>query len=59
MKFRIRFEPIDVDDKVDFIDLYEKMRKIINNVYSDNHKEVLPSIGKIYPVEDSGFPIQT
>lgn len=57
-KFKIHFEPIDVTDKDDFIYLFEKMRAIINSIYKDDHDEVIPSIRKIYPVDDNGNPIQ-
>lgn len=57
VKHRIHFEPIDVIDSDDFIDLYSKMRRIINSVYVDDHLEVLPAIRKIYPISDAGFPL--
>jgi len=54
----VRFEPINITcNKEDFVDLYEKIRKIINSVYSDDHQEVIPSIRKIYPVNEIGFPL--
>lgn len=57
VKHRIRFEPIDITDKDDFIYLFEKMRAIINSIYKDDHDEVIPAIRKIYPVGDDGFPL--
>ena len=55
--YRVRFEPIDVKDIGDFEDLYRKLRKIINTQYKDDHDEIMPDIRKIYPVDETGFPI--
>ena len=57
-KFRVRFEPIDVEDSKDFVDLYNKIRTIINSVYAEDHIELIPAIRKIYVVDDNGFPVK-
>ena len=57
-KIRIHFEPIDVTDKDDYVYLFEKMRVMINSIYKEDHDEVIPSIRKIYPVDDNGNPLQ-
>lgn len=57
VRYRIHFEPIDVTDKEDFIDLYNKLRECINRLYKNNHHELLPTVRKIYPVDDFGNPL--
>ena len=54
---RVRFEPIDVKDIKDFEDLYGKLRNIMNSLYKDDHDEIMPSIRKIYAIDDLGFPL--
>jgi len=54
---RIRFEPIDVNNNDDFIELYTKLRKSINRIYKGEHDEILPAIRKVYPIDDNGFPL--
>lgn len=54
---RIRFEPIDIEDEEDYQDLYNKLRQIMNSLYKDDHSELLPSIRKIYPIDELGFPL--
>jgi hypothetical protein len=54
---RVRFEPIDVDDADDFCELYGKLREIMNSLYKNDHDEIIPSIRKMYPIDDQGFPL--
>lgn len=58
MKYRIRFEPIDTINREDFLDLYDKIKRIINSVYADDHIELIPSIIKTYPVDEDGLPLK-
>lgn len=57
MKYRVRFEPIDINNKEDFIELYNKLKACMNRLYKDEHHELIPSIRKIYPVDSLGFPL--
>ncbi len=54
---RVRFEPIDVKDIEDFEDLYNKLREIMNSLYKNDHDEIIPTIRKIYAIDDQGFPL--
>lgn len=54
---RVRFEPIDVEDIEDFQELSKQLRCIINKLYKKDHDEIMPSIRKVYPIDDQGFPI--
>ena len=54
---RVRFEPIDVRDGDEFQAVYEKLRKMINNTYTEKFVELMPSIRKMYAVDDLGFPL--
>ncbi len=57
VKFRVNFEPIDVDDKEEFERIYKGVRKLINQQYGEKIDEIIPSINKMYPINDDGFPI--
>jgi|FLOH01.1.fsa_nt_gi hypothetical protein len=54
---RVRFEPIDVRDGDDFQVVYEKLRKMINGTYTEKFNELMPSIRKMYAVDEMGFPL--
>ena len=54
---RVRFEPIDVRDGDDFQVVYEKLRKMINGTYTEKFNELMPSIIKMYAVDEMGFPL--
>lgn len=54
---RVRFEPIDVTDKDDFVLLYNMIRECMNRLYKNDHHELLPSIRKMYAVDEMGFPL--
>jgi hypothetical protein len=56
MNNRVRFEPIDIPVKElkQFENSYNKLRDILNEQYG---YEIIPSIRKIYLVDDAGFPV--
>lgn len=60
VKLRVRFEPIDinVDDIEDFERVFKAVRNSINSMHKSIHDEVIPSIRKVYRVDDNGFPLE-
>lgn len=56
VKHRVLFEPIDVDDFKIFEHIYNELKLKIN---SEKGFELMPSIRKIYPIDEHGFPINT